>query len=162
MAAAKRFDPESEKPFALSRTKVELFIDCPRCFYLDRRLGVGRPAGFPFNLNSAVDALLKTEFDEYRKKGETHPLMAKAGINAVPHAPPELETWRSNFKGVRTLHERTNLELYGAIDDLWRDLRAATSEIRPDWDLGGPGLRAAWDGGDLSPFHGWDRRSVKP
>ena len=122
MAAAKLFDPKSDKPFALSRTKVELFIDCPRCFYLDRRLGVGRPAGFPFNLNSAVDALLKTEFDEYRKKGETHPLMAKAGINAVPHAHPELETWRSNFKGVRTLHERTNLELFGAIDDLWRDL----------------------------------------
>ena len=43
-------------------------------------------------------------------------VMARAGINAVPHAHPELETWRSNFKGVRTLHERTNLELFGAID----------------------------------------------
>ena len=122
MAQAKLFDPRSDKPFALSRSKIELFVDCPRCFYLDRRLGISRPAGFPFNLNSAVDTLLKTEFDEYRKKGETHPLMAKAGINAVPHAHPELETWRSNFKGVRTLHERTNLELFGAIDDLWRDL----------------------------------------
>jgi CRISPR/Cas system-associated exonuclease Cas4 (RecB family) len=122
MAAAKLFDPESGKPFPLSRTKVELFVDCPRCFYLDRRLGIGRPAGFPFNLNSAVDALLKREFDEYRKKGETHPLMAQAGINAVPHAHPDLETWRSNFKGVRTLHEKTNFELFGAIDDLWRDL----------------------------------------
>jgi len=49
-----------------------------------------------------------------------------------------------------------------SIGDLWHDLRAATSEIRPDWDLGRPGLRAAWDGGDLSRFHGWDRRSVKP
>jgi peroxiredoxin len=28
--------------------------------------------------------------------------------------------------------------------DLWRDLRAVTSEIRPDWDLGTPGLREAW------------------
>ena len=122
MAAAKLFDPKSDRPFPLSRTKVELFLDCPRCFYLDRRLGIARPPGFPFNLNSAVDALLKAEFDDYRKKGEPHPLMAKAGINAVPHAHPELETWRTNFKGVRTLHERTNLELFGAIDDLWRDL----------------------------------------
>ena len=122
MAQAKLFDPKSDQPFPLSRTKVELFLDCPRCFYLDRRLGIGRPAGFPFNLNSAVDALLKREFDDYRAKGAPHPLMAKAGINAVPHAHPELETWRSNFKGVRTLHERTNLELFGAIDDLWRDL----------------------------------------
>jgi peroxiredoxin len=46
-----------------------------------------------------------------------------------------------------------------SVTDLWRDLRAATREIRPDWDLGAPGLRAAWDAGDLSPFHGWDRRS---
>lgn len=122
MAAARLFDPKSDKPFPLSRSKVELFLDCPRCFYLDRRLGPGRPAGFPFNLNSAVDTLLKREFDGYRAQGKTHPLMQEAGINAVPHAHPELETWRSNFKGVRTLHERTNLELFGAIDDLWRDL----------------------------------------
>ena len=43
--------------------------------------------------------------------------------------------------------------------DLWRDLRAATAEIRPDWDLSTPGLREAWDAGDYSKFHGWDRRS---
>ena len=43
--------------------------------------------------------------------------------------------------------------------DLWRDLRAATSETRPDWDLSTPGLREAWDAGDYSKFHGWDRRS---
>jgi hypothetical protein len=38
--------------------------------------------------------------------------------------------------------------------DLWHDLRAATSEIRPDWDLSTPGLREAWDAGDYSHFHG--------
>ena len=43
--------------------------------------------------------------------------------------------------------------------DLWHDLRAATAEIRPDWDLSTPGLREAWDAGDYSKFHGWDRRS---
>jgi AhpC/TSA family len=43
--------------------------------------------------------------------------------------------------------------------DLWRDLRAATAEIRPDWDLSTPGLREAWDAHDYSKFHGWDRRS---
>jgi peroxiredoxin len=44
-------------------------------------------------------------------------------------------------------------------DDLWRDLRAVTRKIRPDWDLSTPGLRAAWEAGDLSSFHGWDRRA---
>jgi peroxiredoxin len=40
--------------------------------------------------------------------------------------------------------------------DLWHDLRAVSREIRPDWDLGAPGLREAWDAGERSPFHGWD------
>ena len=121
MAARKLFDPKSDKPFALSRSKVELFMDCPRCFYLDRRMGIARPAGFPFNLNSAVDALLKTEFDQYRAQGVPHPLITAAGINAVPHPHPQLADWRNNFRGVRTVHEKSNFELFGAIDDLWID-----------------------------------------
>ncbi len=122
MAQAKLYEPDSPKPFALSRTKVALYMECPRCFYLDRRLGIKRPEGFPFNLNSAVDALLKTEFDAYRAQGKPHPLMTQASIRAVPHAHAQLGAWRSNFKGVRAMHEATNFELFGAIDDLWRDL----------------------------------------
>jgi len=49
----------SEKPYKLSRSKVDLFLTCPRCFYIDRKLGVGQPPGYPFNINSAVDELLK-------------------------------------------------------------------------------------------------------
>ena len=45
--------------------------------------------------------------------------------------------------------------------DLWHDLRAATSEIRPDWDLSAPGLHQAWDARDYAHFHGWDRRSAE-
>jgi hypothetical protein len=69
-----------------------------------------------------VDALLKTEFDGYRKAGEPHPLMVEAGVKAVPHAHPQLDFWRNNFKGVRVLHPESNLEVFGAIDDLWRHL----------------------------------------
>ena len=58
--------PNSREPFKLSQSKIDLFLECPRCFYLDRRLGVGRPPGFPFALNAAVDTLLKQEFDIYR------------------------------------------------------------------------------------------------
>ena len=47
-----------------------------------------------------------------------------------------------------------------SIDDLRHDLRAVSAEIRPDWDLSTPGLREKWDAGDLSPFHGWNKRPV--
>jgi len=70
-----QYDPNSKQPFKLSRSKIDLFLECPRCFYLDRRLAVGRPRGFPFTLNSAVDHLLKKEFDAHRAKKAAHPLM---------------------------------------------------------------------------------------
>jgi len=90
------------------------------CFYLDARLGVARPPGFPFALNSAVDTLLKKEFDTHRAKGRPHPLMHAYGLkNVVPFSHEELDIWRSNFKGIRFQHEDTNLLVTGAIDDVW-------------------------------------------
>ena len=44
--------------------------------------------------------------------------------------------------------------------DLWHDLREVDSETLPDWDLDAAGLREAWDAGDLSAFHGWNRRAT--
>ena len=113
------FDPKSKEPFRISRSKIELFIECPRCFYLDRRLGVGRPAGFPFTLNSAVDHLLKKEFDIHRAKGEPHPLMKKYKIDAVPLAHKNMDKWRKNFEGVDFFHKPTNFLVFGAVDDIW-------------------------------------------
>lgn len=113
------YEPKSSESFKLSRSKLELFVDCPRCFYLDRRLGVGRPPGFPFALNSAVDTLLKKEFDIHRAKNQKHPLIEKYGVDAVPVAHEDLDKWRHNFTGIQFLHQKTNLLIMGAIDDLW-------------------------------------------
>lgn len=70
MRSRNLYKPDSDKPFALSRTALDSFLKCPRCFYLDRRLGVKPPAGPPFSINSAVDHLLKKEFDHYRALGQ--------------------------------------------------------------------------------------------
>jgi hypothetical protein len=115
------FTPKSKTPFKISRSKLDLFLQCPRCFYLDRRLGVGRPPGYPFNLNSAVDALLKQEFDIHRAKGTKHPLIKKYGLNAIPMQHQDIDRWRHNFTGIQYLHKPTNLLMYGAIDDLWKN-----------------------------------------
>lgn len=115
-----------ETPFRLSRSKVDLFIECPRCFYLDRKLGVGRPPGYPFSLNSAVDALLKKEFDIHRAKQEAHPLMKEYGVDAIPYEHPDLDKWRDTFVGVQYLHEPTGFLLTGGIDDVW---------VNPDGEL---------------------------
>lgn len=103
----------------LSRSKIDLFMQCPRCFYLDNKLGTARPPGFPFNLNSAVDALLKKEFDIHRVGRSAHPLMETYGVDAVPFAHPDLDVWRENFKGVEYLHPETGFTVSGAVDDIW-------------------------------------------
>lgn len=103
----------------LSRSKIDLFIQCPRCFYIDNKLGTARPPGFPFNLNSAVDKLLKKEFDIHRANKTAHPFMETYGIDAVPFQHPKMDTWRENFKGIDFLHTPTGFTVSGAIDDVW-------------------------------------------
>ena len=114
------FNPESKEPFIISRTKIELFMNCHQCFYLDCRLGVSRPPGYPFSLNSAVDRLLKKEFDIHRAKGIAHPLMEKYGVDAVPFAHEKMEEWRDSLRrGIKYFHEITNFIITGGVDDVW-------------------------------------------
>jgi len=113
------YDSKSKESFKVSRSKIDLFIECPRCFYIDRRLGTGRPPGYPFSLNSAVDTLLKKEFDIHRVAKSAHPIMDAYGVDAVPFEHEMIDEWRENFKGVQFLHESTNLIITGAVDDVW-------------------------------------------
>lgn len=122
------FDPKSKEPFRVSRSKIDLFLNCPLCFYLDTRLGVARPPGFPFALNSAVDALLKKEFDLHRAKNRPHPLMDSYGLkDMIPYSHEDLDIWRSNFKGITHVYEKENLLITGAIDDVW--INTKTKEL---------------------------------
>lgn len=116
------FDPKGKTPFRLSRSKIDMFVQCPRCFYFDRRLGVRRPSMPGFSLNMAVDELLKKEFDIHRAKREPHPLMKKYGVKAVPFEYEKMDEWRDALRGgVTYVHPETNLMLTGGVDDVWVD-----------------------------------------
>ncbi len=121
MSARILYTPNSEKPFQLSRSRLDNFLSCPRCFYLDCREGLRQPPSFPFTLNNAVDRLLKTEFDTYRKKQYQHPIMKKCGIDGVPYTHEQLSDWRltTTGKGMRYLYPGTNLDIMGSPDDIW-------------------------------------------
>jgi CRISPR/Cas system-associated exonuclease Cas4 (RecB family) len=143
------FDPSVSEPFRLSRSKVDLFVQCPRCFYIDIRLGVGRPSSFPLTLNNAVDTLMKKEFDVHRIYKTQHPIMKQYGIDAVPLADDRLEEWRDAFKrGIAHHHKESNLILRGGVDDVWVnpagelivvDYKATSSEaeitLNEDWKV---------------------------
>lgn len=122
----KRYNPDRNSDWnyggskwRLSRSKIDLFMECPRCFYLDNKLGTGRPRGPAFTLNVAVDTLFKKEFDKYRNEGSKHPIMTEYKIDAIPFAHEKLDTWRENFEGIEHRHKPTNMVVSGAVDDIW-------------------------------------------
>lgn len=116
------YDKSSAEPHTLSRSKIELFQQCPRCFYMDVKMGLARPSTPPYTLNNAVDTLLKNEFDLLRKSGEQHELMKKYGIDAVPFDHPDLPQWRGEvtaYVGALVIDEKSNLTINGLVDDIW-------------------------------------------
>jgi len=134
----------------LSRSKIDLFLNCPKCFYLDVKLKVKRPPGFPFTINSEIDRLLKNEFDIHRAKHTSHPLMTTYGIDAVPFEHPKMDEWRDSLhRGITFPFPNTDLIITGGVDDIWvnqaKELiivdykaTAKNSEITldADWQIG--------------------------
>jgi hypothetical protein len=132
----------------LSRSKIDLFVECPRCFYLDIKMNIKRPPGFPFSLNNAVDHLLKKEFDFHRAKGTQHPI--QSGIDAIPAQHPLIDQWRNSLGGGVSYYDAAHdCTLYGGIDDLWVssegiyhvvDYKATAKDVAvselPDWANG--------------------------
>jgi len=114
------YNPTSTERFKISRSKLELFIRCNRCFYIDRRLGVRYPDSLSFSLNLAVDELLKKEFDTYRAEQKSHPLCIENNINVIPFKHANLESWRKSLhEGVQYVVPNTNFLIQGGIDDVW-------------------------------------------
>ena len=117
------YDKKSNTPFKISRSKFSNFLSCKRCFYLDRVIGLKEPSMPGWALNSAVDELLKKEFDQYRKDQKPHPVMIKHNLNFIPFQHKDLDIWRNSLKGgISYLDEKTNLIIHGGIDDIWFDL----------------------------------------
>ena len=112
---------ESGKTFKLSRSGIDSFIKCQRCFYLNK-VGNIKDIGMPaFSLNSAHDELMKKELDIYREKAEAHPYMKSLKRNLIPFQHEKMEDWRNNRKGISYYHERTDLTITGSVDDVWID-----------------------------------------
>ena len=141
------YKPNQKSPLRLSRSRLEIFLECPRCFWLLIRENIKRPSIPSFKLNLAVDTLLKKEFDIYRQKAEPHPLMVKAKIKAVPFSHPDLANWLEAFKGIQYFAPEQNLLITGAPDEIWIDENEAlivvdfkaTSQDQPIRKLRPPG-----------------------
>ncbi len=134
----------------ISRTGVDKYCECPRCFHLQYVKGIKRPPGYPFSLNNTVDALLKKEFDAHRAAGTQHPVQFTFGTDLRPAQHEQINRWRANRSGVEFVDEHREITWFGAIDDLWIDSQGlyyvvdykATGKLQPvlnmdpDWMSG--------------------------
>ena len=105
----------------LSRSKIELLFDCPRCFWLYAGKGIARPFGAPYTINNAIDFLLKKEFDEHRNAGTAHYLIRREKIDAILYLHDDIDKWRNNFTGIQYEDKKNNFLIFGAVDDIWVD-----------------------------------------
>ena len=59
----------AEKVFKLSPSSLNLYLECPRCFWLRFNKGITRPEGPSSTLPRGMDYTLKNYYDSYRGKG---------------------------------------------------------------------------------------------
>lgn len=130
----------------LSRSALDEFVQCPRCFYLHRRLRLKGLKRIPLTLAIATDQLLKNEFDAVRSTDAPHTLWQREQLNVRAFAHPDIDLWRNNFKGMRVVHAATQATIFGAVDDVWQhcetaqlhivDYKSTAKEGTPDLESG--------------------------
>jgi len=127
------YNPLRTEPYELSRYRIENFVKCPACFYLQQVEGIKFPSIPGYNINEATDVLLKRDFDEHRKAGTCHPFLKQNGLeHFTPLADDRFELWTQSLHfgaegRFNTVHEETNLKVGGGIDDVW--LNTQTGQV---------------------------------
>jgi CRISPR/Cas system-associated exonuclease Cas4 (RecB family) len=103
----------------LSPSSLNLFLECPKCFWLRMKMGVHRPMGpFP-SLPGGMDGLIKTYFDKYRAVGKLPPEMEGEVEGAELFSDVEaLNRWRNWRTGLTWNDPESGATLSGALDDL--------------------------------------------
>ena len=114
-----RYNPE--RTFKISRSKIELYFNCPTCFYKDAKIGLRKPPMPGWAINSAVDDLLKKEMDYCRSKDRPHGIFKENGLNIKPFQHEDIEKWQHTFTGIQFNDEKHNFLIYGGVDDIMID-----------------------------------------
>jgi len=106
--------------FKLSPSSINLFLECPRCFYLQIVKKIRRPdTPFP-SLPNGMDKVLKEHFDRFMEKGELPPEIKESDCKDCKlfDDKEKLKIWRSNFKGLEYFDKENDVLLHGAVDNI--------------------------------------------
>jgi len=105
--------------YKLSPSALNLFKECPRCFWLAQHKVWRRPSGIFPSLPSGMDRVLKVHFDRFMERGILPPDICESGECAgmkIFDDKEKMKIWQSNFKGI-SWEEGGNI-LRGAVDNI--------------------------------------------
>lgn len=127
------YTPENPNPYELSRSRVDTFLKCKACFWLQQVKGVSPPDMPSFTMNTTTDILLKRDADAVRGKS-TLPIWEKKGLgHLIPFEHEHLENWTNskhfglNETMFNTVHQKTNIKFGGGLDDVF--LNTQTGQV---------------------------------
>src|SRR3989338_1065151 len=106
-------------PIKLSPSTLNLFLECPRCFWLDKVKNIKRPRGIFPSLPGGMDRVIKAYFDTFRAKSVLPPELDGGNFEGVKLFSDQdrLERWRSWKTGL-VYRDGDGSVLGGALDDL--------------------------------------------
>ena len=102
----------------LSASALSLYMECPKCFWLQKINGIHRPSQI-FALQSNFDRILKSYFDKFREKNELPPELTGKVEGKLFGDKELLEKWRNALRPtLKYRHPKyPDFSLAGGIDD---------------------------------------------
>ncbi len=109
----------TQKKFRLSPSTLSLFLDCNRCFWLEKIKNIRRPRGIFPSLPSGMDRVIKNYFDAYRPQKKLPIELRGVDFQGVElfEDQKQLDLWREWKTGLIYRNPEGH-ELFGALDDL--------------------------------------------
>lgn len=109
------------KRLTLSNSRLGLYRECPRCFWLELNAGIKRPDTIFPSLPGGLDLLFKRYFDRFRDRGELPPeVKEKLPGRLLPDA-QTIDRWRDWRRGIRSGTAWADVEVMGALDECLAD-----------------------------------------
>ncbi|MDE2180353.1 MAG: PD-(D/E)XK nuclease family protein [candidate division NC10 bacterium] len=105
------------KRLTLSNSRLGLYRECPRCFWLEINAGIKRPETIFPSLPGGLDLQFKRYFDRFRDCGELPPeVKGKLPGRLLPDA-RTIDQWRDWRRGIRHVTAWTDVDVMGALDE---------------------------------------------
>ncbi len=108
----------NEKMIRLSpSTGLNLYRECPRCFWLHHNKGIHRPRGIFPSLPGGMDLVIKDYMDSFRKRDTMPPELAGQVEGKLMTDLVLMNKWRNWRTGMEYKDTAMNAVLFGALDE---------------------------------------------